>query len=78
MTIQSSESATLESFTVFLKSSAAVVLPIFRLATVYPRILAKDDFPEPKKPETHMPMPSRGRAAPLGKLPVHFDELVAD
>ena len=31
-----------------------------RLARTYPRFLAKEDLPEPKKPETQTPTPSLG------------------
>src|ERR1017187_9565080 len=31
-----------------------------RFANTYPRFLAKDDLPEPKKPEIHTPTPSFG------------------
>ena len=35
-----------------------------RFASAYPRFFAKDDLPEPQKPDTHTPTPSIGCVSP--------------
>ena len=62
--MESRRSLIRRSFAVFLKRSDAHESPILLFAAVYPRIFAKEDFPEPKKPDIQMPIPSRGEEGP--------------
>jgi len=62
--MESSRSLILGSLAVFLKRSAAHEAPIVLFATVYPSIFAKEDFPEPKKPDIQIPIPSLGAEGP--------------